>query len=66
MDSSFQLELTRPLWLAGLVALPVVVYYFYRSLVDFARWQRVLSLGARALIVALLVFSSLWLLWQSR
>ena len=31
-----QLELTRPWWLLGLAVLPVLVYYFYRSLVDFA------------------------------
>jgi Ca-activated chloride channel family protein len=53
----YALELTRPLWLIGLAALPVVVYYFYRSLVDFARWQQVLSMASRALIVALLVLA---------
>jgi uncharacterized membrane protein len=52
-----QLELTRPLWLAGLLALPVVAYFFVRSLVDFQPWQRSLSLLSRVLIVALLVFS---------
>jgi uncharacterized membrane protein len=57
MGSLFQLELTRPYWLAGLVALPVVVYYFYRTLVDFAGWQRVLSMAGRVAIVLLLVFS---------
>ena len=48
----FQLELTHPLWLLGLLALPVLVFYFYRSLVDFARWQRWLSLLMRSVIVA--------------
>jgi Ca-activated chloride channel family protein len=57
MASWYGLELTRPLWLVGLAALPVVVYYFYRSLVDFAGWQRVLSLACRATIVALLAFA---------
>ena len=52
-----QLELTRPWWLLGLAALPVLVYYFYRSLVDFARWQRVLSLWLRAAIVILLLLA---------
>ena len=42
-----QLELTRVWWLLGLAALPALVYFFYRSLVDFARWQRVLSLWLR-------------------
>ena len=51
------LELTRPWWLLGLAALPVLAYYFYRSLVDFARWQRALSLAARALIALLLVLA---------
>jgi Ca-activated chloride channel homolog len=57
MGSLFQLELTRPYWLAGLVALPVVAYYFYRSLVDFAGWQKALSLACRAAIVTLLVLA---------
>jgi Mg-chelatase subunit ChlD len=50
-------ELTRPWWLLGLLALPVLAFYFYRGLVDFVRWQRVLSLSARALIVLLLVLA---------
>ena len=50
-------ELTRPLWLLGLAALPVLVYYFYRTLVDFARWQRALSLWLRVAIVVLLVLA---------
>jgi Mg-chelatase subunit ChlD len=50
-------ELTHPLMLLGLAALPVLGWYFYRSLVDFARWQRVLSLACRAVIVVLLVLA---------
>ena len=50
-------ELTRPWWLLGLAALPVLVYYFYRTLVDFARWQRALSLWVRAAIVVLLALA---------
>jgi Ca-activated chloride channel homolog len=53
----FQLELTRPWWLLGLAALPVLVYFFYRTLVDFARWQRVLSLWLRGAIVVLLALA---------
>ena len=51
------LELTRPWWLLAAAALPVLVYFFYRTLVDFARWQRVLSLWLRVAIVVLLVLS---------
>ena len=53
----FPFELTQPWWLAGFLALPVLVYYFYRSLADFPRWQRVVSLVTRAVIVVLLVLS---------
>jgi uncharacterized membrane protein/uncharacterized protein YegL len=52
-----QLELTRPWWMLGLVLLPVVGYYFVRSLVDFTSWQRALSVAGRTLIVILLVLS---------
>jgi len=52
-----QLELTRPWWLLGLVALPALVYFFYRTLVDLGRWQRVLSLWLRAVIVVLLLLA---------
>src|SRR5262245_37729047 len=51
------LELTHPLFLLGLLALPVLVWYFYRGLTDFAHWQRVLSLTSRAVVVTLLVLS---------
>ncbi|HTU91677.1 MAG TPA: VWA domain-containing protein [Gemmataceae bacterium] len=50
-------ELTHPLFLCGLVVLPLLGWYFYRSLVDFARWQQTLSLICRTLIVILLVLS---------
>jgi uncharacterized membrane protein len=52
--SSFAFELTRPLWLLGLVTLPFLYWYFRRSLVDFAHWQRLISLGTRAAVVGLL------------
>lgn len=51
------LELTHPLRLAALAVLPLLVYYFYRSLADFPRWQRWLSLAVRSTIVVLLVLS---------
>lgn len=54
---NFQLELVRPIWLAGLLILPVLAWYFHRSLVDFPRWERVLSLTVRSLIVTLLVLA---------
>src|SRR5487761_120768 len=53
----FSLELTQPAWLLATAALLVVVYYFFRSLVDFARWQRLASLAARMLIVLLVVLA---------
>ena len=51
------LELARPLCLLALLLLPVLVYYFVRSLVDFSRWQRLVSLGLRALILVLIVLA---------
>ncbi len=49
------LELTQPWFLFGLLALPVLGWYFLRGLTDFSRWQRVASLAARCGVVALLV-----------
>ncbi len=51
------LELTHPLFLLGLLALPAIGWYFYRGLTDFVRWQRVLSLSIRSLVVVLLVLA---------
>ena len=56
-DGGWQLELTRPALLAGLVVVPVLAYYFHRSLVDLPRRQMVLSLLVRTLIVLLLILS---------
>src|SRR5262245_57262988 len=53
----YQFELIRPAWLAGLLALPVLAYYFRRSLVDLSRRQRALSLAGRTAIVVLLVLA---------
>lgn len=56
--SGFAFELTRPLWLCALLVPPVLYYYYFRhGLVDFAAWQKRLSLAARAVIVALLVLA---------
>jgi len=57
MGTWYRLELTRPMWLLGLLALPVVAYYGWRTLVDFARWQRRLSLAVRSTVVVLLVLA---------
>src|SRR5687768_6824580 len=57
------LELTQPWYLLGLLVLPVVVWYFYRGLTDFSRWQRVASLTARAAILILLVGALCGLTW---
>lgn len=51
------LELTQPWYLLGLLALPVLVWYYFRGLTDFAKWQRLLSLSARGIVVALLVLA---------
>ena len=57
MTWNWQLELTRPWWLLGLLALPALYYYYRVSLVDFARWQRIASLVVRSLVVALLLLA---------
>jgi Ca-activated chloride channel family protein len=57
LPAQIEFELTRPGWLLGLAALPLLVYVFYRTLTDFPRWQRVVSLSLRAAIVALLVLA---------
>jgi len=56
-DVAFQLELTRPWMLAALVVLPLLVLYHFRSLIDFARWQRWFSFVCRTLVVLLLVLA---------
>src|SRR5437762_1514581 len=55
--TSLALELTHPVRLVCLAAVPVLLYYFYRSLVDFPRWQRSVSLAVRTVIVVLLVLA---------
>jgi Ca-activated chloride channel family protein len=56
-NSSLSLELTRPWWLAALLVLPLLAYYYRRSLVDLVRWQRLISLGMRSIIVVLLILA---------
>ena len=48
------LELASPSWLATLLVLPGLIYYYRASLVDLPRRQRLVSLGVRALICGLL------------
>src|SRR6478672_4670372 len=56
-DNSLALELTHPVRLICLAVVPVLLYYFYRSLVDFPRWQRSVSLAIRTALVVLLVLA---------
>src|SRR5436190_21552357 len=56
-ESGLALELTHPLRLMCLAAIAVLLYYFWRSLVDFPRWQRLTSLAIRSIIVVLLVLA---------
>ena len=54
----FGLELTRPwMLLALVVAVPLLLFYFRRSLSDFPRRQRMVSLAVRTCIVLLLVLA---------
>lgn len=55
--SRLPLELTYPLFLLGLLALPGLAWYYLRGLTDFARWQRLLSLAVRAVVITLLVLA---------
>ena len=55
--NALALEISHPARLVCLAAAPVLLYYFYRSLVDFPRWQRGISLAVRTLIVVLLVLA---------
>ena len=58
MFADFNLEVTRPWLLIGLaIVLPWLVLYFFRSLVDFARWQRIASLVMRFAIAILLALA---------
>ena len=65
--SGYALELTHPVRLICLAMIPVLLYYFYRSLVDMPRWQRRISLAVRTTILVLLVLAlaGLTLLWPT-
>ncbi|MBL8848615.1 MAG: hypothetical protein JNG89_02985, partial [Planctomycetaceae bacterium] len=60
---SLPLELTRPMALIALLAMPVLVYYFVRSLSDFPRPQRIVSLVARSIVALLIILSLAGLTW---
>lgn len=51
------IELTRPGMLIALVLLAPIGWYFLYSLSDFPRWQRIISLALRCLILLLLVLA---------
>ncbi len=61
-----QLEFTRPEWLWAVLLLPVLVAYFYRSLVDLPWRQMVTSLVVRCVIVLLLILALCGLNWMNR
>ncbi len=58
------LEMTHPWCLAGLAALPVIVWYYVWSLSDFPRRQRLVSLFVRSAIIVLTVLACAGLTWQ--
>ena len=60
---SIPLELTRPLALIALIAMPVLVFYFVRSLSDFPRRQRIVSLVTRSIVALLLILALAGLTW---
>lgn len=55
--AGYALECVRPEMLWGLLLLAPVFWFFYRSLSDFPRWQRALSLVCRSVVVVLLVLA---------
>ena len=58
MFDAFSLELTQPWWLATLVLIvPLLIYYYWRSLSDFPRMQLLASLATRCVVLGLLVLS---------
>jgi Ca-activated chloride channel family protein len=60
-----QFELTRPSWLLGLALVPLVILYFYKSLVDLPKRQRIASSVIRSSIIGLLVLSLAGLTWMT-
>jgi Ca-activated chloride channel homolog len=61
-----QLEFTRPEWLGAMLLLPVLLVYFYRSLVDLPWRQMVTSLLVRCFIVISLILALSGLHWLDR
>ena len=55
MGGTWQFELTRPAWLAALAVLPLLVFYWRRTLVRFSPGRRLVSLAVRVLLVLLVV-----------
>ena len=53
----WHLELVRPWWLAALAVLPVLVYYWRRSLLQVAPLRRLVSLAVRVLLVVALILT---------
>lgn len=66
--SLFNLELSRPWYLAALVILPVIYYFYRRSLVDFPRAQRRVSMIVRCFILLLIVLAmaGLTMMWPTQ
>ncbi|HBJ34009.1 MAG TPA: chloride channel protein, partial [Planctomycetaceae bacterium] len=64
MSDSMQIEWTQPylIWLLAIV-LPWLVWFHFRSLSDFPRWQRWLSLLCRVCVVALITLAIAGLVW---
>ena len=65
-DAWPQLEFTRPEWLWAALLLPVLVVYFYRSLVDLPWRQMVTSLLVRCVIVLFLMLALSGLHWLDK
>jgi Mg-chelatase subunit ChlD len=57
-DFGASLELAHPAFLAGLAVVPLLIYYYARGLTDLARWQRLLSLACRTILLVLLVLAA--------
>jgi len=60
-----QWEIIHPLRLAALVVLPLLIYYWRRSLLSFAPWQRAASLAIRGLLVTVLVVALCDVRWTT-
>ncbi|MEM9657572.1 MAG: VWA domain-containing protein, partial [Planctomycetota bacterium] len=61
--SQFAIDVVRPWMLIGLALLAPIAWYYFRSLSDLPRWQRIASLFCRSAIVTLLVLALAGLVW---